>query len=45
METYKIVMLIILLAMEIPAIIVLTVGWVQACRKARQECEAEREED
>ena len=40
MEPYKIVMLIILLALEIPAAIFLVVGWVRACREAKK-----REED
>lgn len=40
MEPIKIVMLIILLAMEIPAAIFLVVAWVKACREAM-----EREED
>lgn len=34
MEPYKIVMLAFVLALEIPAIIVLIVGWVRACRNA-----------
>lgn len=40
MEPIKIVMLIILLAMEIPAAIFLVVAWVSACREAKK-----REED
>ena len=36
MEPIKIVMLIILLAMEIPAAIFLVVAWVRACREARE---------
>ena len=40
MEPIKIVMLIILLAMEIPAAIFLVVAWVRACREANK-----REED
>ena len=36
METYKIVMLAILAALEIPAIIILTVGWVKAQKEARE---------
>ena len=36
METYKIVMLIIVGALEIPAAIILVVGWVRACREARR---------
>ena len=35
METYEIVMLIILAALEIPAIIILTVGWIKACKEAK----------
>lgn len=36
MEPIKIVMLIILLAMEIPAAIFLVVAWVRACREAKE---------
>ena len=36
MERYEIVMLVILAALEIPAIIILTVGWVKACKEARE---------
>ena len=36
METYKIMMLIIVGALEIPAAIILVVGWVRACREARR---------
>lgn len=36
MELYKIVMLSILAALEIPAIIILTVGWVRAQKEARE---------
>ena len=35
MEPYKIVMLIILLALEIPAATFLVVAWVKACREAK----------
>lgn len=35
MEPYKIVMLIILLALEIPAATFLVVAWVRACRDAK----------
>ena len=37
MEPYKIVMLIIVIALEIPAMIILAVGWVKACREAREQ--------
>lgn len=36
MEPYKIVMLIILLALEIPAAAFLVVAWVRACREAKK---------
>ena len=36
MKPYEIVMLVILAALEIPAIIILTVGWVKACKEARE---------
>ena len=36
MEPYEIVMLAILVALEIPAIIILTVGWVKARKEARE---------
>ena len=36
MEPYKIVMLIILLAMEIPAATFLVLAWVRACREAKE---------
>ena len=36
MEPYKIVMLIILLAMEIPAAIALVVGWRRACKETKE---------
>ena len=36
MEPYEIVMLAILVALEIPAIIILTVGWVKAQKEARE---------
>lgn len=36
MEPYKIVMLIIVLVLEIPAAIILVVGWVRACREAKR---------
>lgn len=36
METYEIVMLSILVALEIPATIILAVGWVKACKEARE---------
>ena len=45
MEPIKIVMLIILLAMEIPAAIFLVVAWVRACREARERKENERKAD
>ena len=35
MEPYKIVMLAIVLALEIPAVIILTVGWIKAKKEAR----------
>lgn len=37
MEPYKIVMLAIVLALEIPAAIILIVGWIKACKEARRE--------
>ena len=37
MEPYKIVMLAIVLALEIPAVIILTVGWIKACKEAREK--------
>ena len=37
MEPYKIVMLAILLALEIPAAIILIVGWIKACKEARRK--------
>ena len=37
MEPYKILMLIILLVLEIPAAAILAVSWVKACRKARRK--------
>ena len=36
METYKIVMLAIVIALEIPAMIILAVGWVKACKEAKE---------
>ena len=36
METYKIVMLAIVIALEIPAMIILGVGWVKACKEAKE---------
>ena len=36
MKPYEIVMLAILVALEIPAIIILSVGWVKACKEARE---------
>ena len=39
MEPYKIVMLIILLALEIPAATFLVVAWVRACREAKKRRE------
>ena len=36
MEPYKIVMLIILLALEIPAATFLVAAWVRACREAKK---------
>ena len=45
METYEIVMLAILVALEIPAIIILTVGWVKAQKEARGREEQEEKED
>lgn len=41
MEPYKIVMLIIVIALEIPALIILAVGWVKACREAKEMEKAE----
>ena len=35
MEPYKIVMLVIVAALEIPAVIILTVGWIKANKEAR----------
>ena len=37
METYEIVMLAIVLALEIPAVIILTVGWIKACKEGREK--------
>ena len=37
MELYKLVMLIILVALAIPAIIFLVVDWVRACREAKEQ--------
>ena len=39
MEPYKILMLIILLVLEIPAAVILVVGWVKACKDARERKE------
>lgn len=39
MEPYKIVMLAIVLALEIPAVIILTVGWVKANKEERKDNE------
>ena len=36
MKQYEIVMLIILLALEIPAATFLVVAWVRACREAKK---------
>lgn len=36
MAPYKIFMLILLLAMEIPAAIILVVSWVKDCRQAKE---------
>ena len=36
MKPYEIVMLSILVALEIPVIIILSVGWVKACKEARE---------
>jgi hypothetical protein len=36
MEPYKIVMLAIVLALEIPAAIILVVGWIKARKEARR---------
>ena len=36
MKPYEIVMLAFLVALEIPAIIILAVGWVKACKEARE---------
>ena len=36
MEPYEIVMLVILAALEIPAAIILAVGWVKAQKEARE---------
>lgn len=35
MEPYKIVMLVILAVLEITAAIILTVGWIKACKEAK----------
>ena len=45
MERYEIVMLAILVALEIPAIIILTVGWVKAQKEAREREDNERKAD
>lgn len=39
MEPYKILMLIILLALEIPAAVILAVEWFRACKDARERKE------
>ena len=36
MKPYEIAMLDFLVALEIPAIIILAVGWVKACKDARE---------
>ena len=36
MEPYKILMLVILLVLEIPAAVILVVCWVKACRDAEK---------
>ena len=36
MEPYKIVMLAFLAVLEIPAAIILVVGWIKACKEARR---------
>lgn len=45
METYKIVMLIILMALEIPAAIMLVVCWLWDCKEAKKHRENELEEE
>ena len=42
MKLYEIVMLAILVALEIPAIIILSVGWVKACKEAREREDNEK---
>ena len=42
MEPYKIVMLIIVMALEIPAAIILAVGWVKACKEAKERKDHDR---
>ena len=37
MEPYKIGMLAIVLALEIPAAIILVVGWIKACKEERRK--------
>ena len=36
MELYEVVMLSILVALEVPAAVILAVGWVKACKEARE---------
>ena len=36
MKPYEIAMLAFLVALEIPAVIILAVGWVKACKEARE---------
>ena len=43
METYEIVMLSILAALEIPAAVILAVGWVKACKEAKERENAKEE--
>lgn len=43
MEPYKIVMIVILLALESPAAVILAVGWVKACKEAKKREAAEDE--
>ena len=45
MELYEIVLLAILVALEIPAAIILMVGWVKACKEAREREDNERKTD
>lgn len=40
MEPYEIFMLGILVVLEVPAVVILALGWVRACKEARKDDEA-----